>query len=220
MEVKMQQQSLFDIEQTIKNSKLKGEKILTPNIQKMLKILASMGMDRKVFACLLELAEVDAQLIKYLAGLTITGGREWKDTIPSWVWQAIAIDRLDTILEEVDKGEVGKLATPSEVLAVMMPITFEVPLSWEWTNVYLWASHATLSKHKPFPNYDYDKLWESIGITPIDYKQIQHDYETLAADIRAYVVKGASNEWGKKLKQKPLLNNQSTEENNPQLSLF
>ena len=43
----MQQQSLFDIEQTIKNSKSKGEKILTQNIQKMLKILASMGMDRK-----------------------------------------------------------------------------------------------------------------------------------------------------------------------------
>jgi hypothetical protein len=220
MEIKMQEQSLFDIEQTIKTNKSKGEKILTPNIQKMLKILASMGMDRKVFACLLELAEVDAQLIKYLAGPTITGGREWRDAIPSWVWQAIAIDRLDTILEEVDKEEVGKLATPSEVLAVMMPITFEVPLSWEWTNVYLYCSHTTLIKHQPFPNYDYNNLWESIGIKPIDYKQIKHDYESLATDIRTRVIKSASNEWGKKLKQKPLLSNQSTEENNPQLSLF
>ena len=230
----MKQQSLFDIEQTIKNSKSKeenfpgrcssqqnlGERTLTPNLQKMLRVLASMGMDKKVFACLLELTEVDAQLIKYLVGSTITSGREWRDAIPNWVWQAIAIDRLDTILEEINKGEVGKLATPSEVLAVMMPITFEVPLSWEWTNVYLWASHTTLIKHKPFPNYNYDNLWESIGTTPINYKQIQHDYETLAADIRTRVVKSASNGWGKKLKQNTLESNQSTEENNPQLSLF
>jgi hypothetical protein len=216
----MQQQTLFDIEQTIKNSKSKGEKIVTPNLKKMLKVLASMGMDRKVFACLLEIAEVDVQLVKYLAGPIITGGREWRYTIPNWVWQAIAIDRLDTILEEVDKGETGKLATPSEVLAVMMPITFEVPLSWEWNNVYLWASHTTLIKHKPFPNYDYENLWKIIGTTPIDYKQIQHDYETLATDIRTRVIKNASSEWGKRLKQKLPKKVNTLEEITPQLSLF
>lgn len=44
---------------------------------------------------------------------------------------ANAVDRLDAALQEIDKGEVGKLASSSEVVALMMPIAFEVPLSGE-----------------------------------------------------------------------------------------
>lgn len=218
------QQQLFDIEQVIKSSQVKGEgKVLTPETQKMLRTIASIGMNAKVLACLLEMAEVDKQLIRYLAGPILTAGNHWKDSIPKWVIDAVAIDRLDIILEEVNKGEIGELATPSEVIAVMMPITFEAPLTFQWTNVYLWASHETISKHKPFPNYNYDHLWEKLGIKPVDYEQIKHNYEYLARDIRSRVIKHSSKEWGTKLKKHNLQAQQEDKpifENDAQLSLF
>lgn len=80
-----------------------------------------------------------------------------------------------------------------------MSIAYEVPLLSEWTDVYLWASYDALNRHKPFKNYEYDKLWEKIGTTPIKYQKIRSDYETLASDIRSRVVKHAAKEgWGKR----------------------
>ena len=217
------QQQLFDIGQAIKSSKVKGEGVFTPELQRMLRTMASIGINTTVFACLLEIAEVDKELIRYLAGPIITAENHWKDSIPKWVINAVAIDRLDAILEEVNKGEIGELAAPSEVIAVMMPITFQAPLTSEWTNVYLWASYQTISKHKPFPDYNYDKLWEKIGIKPIEYKQIKDNYEYLARDIRARVIKHASKEWGTKLKKRDLQVQQEDKPiltNDVQLSLF
>lgn len=107
----------------------------------------------------------------------------------------------------------------------MMPIAFEVPLSSEWTDVYLWASHDALVRHRPFENFKYDKLWEKIGTTPIQYDKIRSDYETLAADIRSRIVKHAVKEgWGKRPsnKNKHPVKATTTESNTKmeQLSLF
>jgi len=107
----------------------------------------------------------------------------------------------------------------------MMPIAFEVPLSSEWTDVYLWASYDALVRHRPFKNFNYENLWEKIGTTPVSYDKIRSDYETLAADIRSRVVKHAAKEgWGKKSSNNnkhPVTAN-STESNTKmeQLSLF
>ena len=193
-----QQQSLFDIEQTICNSKnLQASEILNPSTRKILQLLTCQGISKAVTASMLELAGASPEIVQYIAGPIVREQNGWQQSIPTWVWQAIAIDRLETALEEIDKGKVGTLASSSEVLALMMPVTYEVPLSSEWTAVYLWASHDALIKHKPFKNYNYDKLWEKIGTDPIQYKKICSDYETLAADIRSRVVKNAAKEgWG------------------------
>jgi hypothetical protein len=195
-----QQQSLFDVEETIRNSKnQKASEILTPSTRKILQLLTSQGINKAVTASLLELAGASPEIVQYIAGPIVTHQNGWQQSIPAWVWRAIAIDRLDAVLEEIDKGEVGKLASSSEVLALMMPIAYEVPLSAEWTDVYLWASYDALNRHKPFKNYEYDKLWEKIDTTPIKYQKIRSDYETLASDIRSCVVKHAAKEgWGKR----------------------
>lgn len=138
---------------------------------------------------------------------------------------ANAVDRLDAALQEIDKGEVGKLASSSEVVALMMPIAFEVPLSSQWTDVYLWASYDALVRHRPFKNFNYENLWEKIGTTPVLYNKIRSDYETLAADIRSRVVKHAAKEgWDKKSSNnnKHPVTATSTESNTKmeQLSLF
>ena len=138
---------------------------------------------------------------------------------------ANAIDRLDAALEDIDKGEVGKLASSSEVLALMMPITYEVPLSAKSADLYLWVSHDALIRHRPFKNYDYNDLWQRIGTTPIQYQKICSDYKTLASDIRSRVVKHATKEgWGKRSSNnnKLLVQEAQTQSNiqMEQLSLF
>lgn len=199
-----QQQSLFDVEETIRNSKSqKASEILTPSTRKILQLLTSQGINKVVTASLLDLAGASHEIVQYIVGPIVTQQNGWQQSIPSWVGKAIAVDRLDAALEEIDKGEVGKLASSSEVVALMMPIAFEVPLSSEWTDVYLWASYDALVRHRPFENFKYDKLWEKIGTTPIQYEKIRSDYETLAADIRSRVVKHAVKEgWGKRSSHK------------------
>lgn len=221
-----QQQSLFDVEETIRNSKSqKASEILTPSTRKMLQLLTSQGINKAVTASLLDLAGASREIVQYIVGPIVTQQNGWQQSIPSWVGKAIAVDRLDAALEDIDKGEVGKLASSSEVVALMMPIAFEVPLSSEWTDVYLWASYDALVRHRPFENFKYDKLWEKIGTTPIQYDKIRSDYETLAADIRSRIVKHAVKEgWGKRSsnKNKHPVKTTTTESNiqMEQLSLF
>ncbi|MBD2560572.1 MULTISPECIES: hypothetical protein [Nostoc] len=221
-----QQQSLFDVEETICNSKSqKASEILTPSTRKILQLLTSQGINKTVTASLLDLAGASREIVQYIAGPVVTQQNGWQQSIPSWVWRAIAVDRLDAALEDIDKGEVGKLASSSEVVALMMPIAFEVPLSSEWTDVYLWASYDALVRHRPFKNFNYENLWEKIGTTPVSYDKIRSDYETLATDIRSRVVKHAAKEgWGKKSsnKNKHPVTATSTESNTKmeQLSLF
>lgn len=221
-----QQHSLFDVEETIRNSKnQKTSEILNPSTRKILQLLTSQGINKTVTASLLDLAGASREIVQYIAGPIVTQQNGWQQSIPTWVWHAIAVDRLDTALQEIDKGEVGKLASSSEVVALMMPITFEVPLSSQWTDIYLWASYDALFRHRPFKNFNYENLWEKIGTTPVSYDKIQSDYETLAADIRSRVVKHAAKEgWRKKSSNKnkrpvpatPTENNTKME----QLSLF
>ena len=221
-----QQQSLFDVEETIRNSKSqKASEILTPSTRKILQLLTSQGINKVVTASLLDLAGASHEIVQYIVGPIVTQQNGWQQSIPSWVGKAIAVDRLDTALKEIDKGKVGKLASSSEVVALMMPIAFEVPLSSEWTDVYLWASYDALVRHRPFENFKYDKLWEKIGTTPIQYDKIRSDYETLAADIRSRIVKHAVKEgWGKRSsnKNKHPVKATTTESNTKmeQLSLF
>jgi hypothetical protein len=220
-----EQFSLFDIEKTIRNSThTKTSEILSPSCRKILQLLTEQGLNKTVTASLLELAGTDTKIVRYIAGPIITQQNGWQQSVPNWVWRAIAVDRLSIALDEIDKGEVGTLASSSEVLALMMPITFEVPLSAAYTDVYLWASYDALTRHKPYKEYNYEKIWQNIGTDPIDYQKIQLDYENLAADIRSRVVQYAAEKgWGKKSFGKETRKgqtNQTTKHTVEQLSLF
>lgn len=212
--------TLFEVEKICGNKST----LLSQSTQKLLRLMvAELKINSAATASLLEIAEVDKQLVQYIAGPVITSTNCWQSCIPQWVYKAVTIDRLDTVLEEIEKGSIGELATPSEVLTVMMPISLEAPLHSDWVNVYLWASHTTLVKHKPFPNYDYENLWAKIGTSPINYKQIQHNYKTLAADIRSRVVSYAAKQgWGKRHKSPEKLTTNESQTTNiaRQLTLF
>ena len=57
----------------------------------------------------------------------------WKDTIPAGLLNNITIARMICLM----KGE--QMASLTEVVAYMMPRTFESPMAYEWVNIYTWA---------------------------------------------------------------------------------
>lgn len=66
----------------------------------------------------------------------------WKDDVPKELLDKITMSRLLCSLE-------GKEMTSlTEVVAYMMPRTFEVPLPSEWCNIYTWCGLQYVSQYK------------------------------------------------------------------------
>ncbi|MEH2067890.1 MAG: hypothetical protein V7K47_06940 [Nostoc sp.] len=194
-------QPLFDIEAlAVQNRRKQAEKKLTPATQKMLLLMTEMELSKEVTAALLELADLELGHIRYIAGPVIVHRSAWMDCIPPWIFKAIAIDRLKLVFEEHRKGVVGSLATPAEVVAVMMPASYEAPMASRWTDVYLWACNEAIVAHNRLRDGVKD-TWEIIGGRPIHYNNIKDDYEHLARDIRTRVVEQAKERgWAKRTK--------------------
>lgn len=202
--------SLFDVEAlTAKNRRKLAQKKITPATKAMFLLLAELDMNKEVTAALLELSDLELWHIRYIAGPVIVHRGAWSDCIPPWIFRAIAIDRLKLIFDELDIGIVGKLATPAEIVAVMMPASYEAPMKSRWSDVYLWACNEAMVAHNRLKDGVKD-TWELIGCRPVQYKSIKDDYEELARDIRSKVVEAARLKgWNKrtidsaeKLKQK------------------
>ncbi|SNY99553.1 hypothetical protein [Flagellimonas pacifica] len=68
-----------------------------------------------------------------LTAPTIVFPSAWQDTIPKDLLSHIPIARLLCL----NKGEM--MASIPEMIAYMMPRTFESPLPSEWVNIYTWA---------------------------------------------------------------------------------
>lgn len=183
--------SLFDVEAlTVANRRQQASKRITPSTRAMMLLMTEMGIDKEVTAALLELSDMEIGHIRYIAGPIMVHRGAWSDCIPPWVFRAIAIDRLKLVFEEHDKGIVGNLVTPGEIVAVMMPASYEAPMKSRWTDVYLWACNEAMVAHNRLKNGVKD-TWELIDCRPVQYHSIKDDYEDLARDIRAKVVEAA-----------------------------
>lgn len=198
------QPSLFEVEELLKKNAIAGaQQQINPNTWRMMRVMVEMlDADKVVIASLLEFCDLDISWIRYLAGPIIISkglGAGWSDMTPHWLYKAVVLDRLDLIAEEFESGKVSSLATPSEVLTVMMPVTFEVPLRSDWVDVYLWAGNETMMKHNRMK--DGITFWEHVGGKPVSYSQVKHNYEIIATDIRSKVVSSAKSQgWGVKPK--------------------
>ncbi|MDZ8023895.1 MAG: hypothetical protein RMX65_032245 [Nostoc sp. DedQUE01] len=86
-----QQHSLFDVEETIRNSKSqKASEILNPSTRKILQLLTSQGINKTVTASLLDLAGASREIVQYIAGPIVTQQNGWQQTVPTWVGKANA----------------------------------------------------------------------------------------------------------------------------------
>jgi hypothetical protein len=195
---------LFDVEAlTAKNSREKAREVISPAARGMLLLLAELDTNKEIIAALLELHDMEIGHIRYIAAPVIVHRGAWADTVPAWIFKAIAIDRLKLVFEEHEKGIVGHLVTPAEIVAVMMPASYEAPMGTRWTNLYLWACNEAIVAHNRLRDGVKD-TWELLGMPPIQYASIKHDYEELARDIRHRLVEASRARGWKKRAKDPL----------------
>ena len=148
----------------------------------------------QIMSLLMEMADLDRRLIRYMAGPVIIHKSPWAESLPAWVIPAIYADRADQIAQEVHEGTIGELATPLEVMAYMYPATLDAPLSYEWVQVYLYCGQEALAKHGKLPTgqtFAQAVLGEEQPLALTDYIQSQF-LMPLQRDIRRKVVQVAA----------------------------
>jgi len=76
--------------------------------------------------------------------LVFPGG--WGDTLPSWIKEAITIDRLEASIKSSRGEEVT--GTDSEACAYLYTAGLTAPMDSDWTRIYLYVSTRTYSRYK------------------------------------------------------------------------
>ncbi|KYC34924.1 hypothetical protein WA1_50335 [Scytonema hofmannii PCC 7110] len=216
--------TLFDVAEVEKQTLVQQSiQTISPNTRKMMRVMAELGVNKFVFASLLEFSGVDINLVKYLAGPIMVSGSSQSQSLPPWLMTAIAVDRLDMVFADLDADSVSEIVSPSEVAAAIMTASLDIPIKSNWVSVYLWAGYQTLAKHKRLdPNTNFWNLFGD-GFF-VNYDTIKCDYESLARDLREMVVREAEKQgWGMKSRKTKHPSTQPKEETtiaNVQLSLF
>lgn len=147
-----------------------------------------------ISSVLMEFAEYKKGWVRYQAGPVIIHQSPWAESLPKWVIPAIYSDRAELIAQEAKHGQVGELATLTEVMAYMYPATMDAPLTYEWVQVYLYCGQTALAKHNKLPK---GKTFAEV-ITGNDQPLQLDDYITsqflipLQRDIRCRVVQVAA----------------------------
>lgn len=122
--------------------------MLTKQNTRILEALLKIGCHKQLVAMFLEMEGCKKAHWCYMAGPIVVFDPAWSNTMPEWIYSAIATDRLQVIVDEAEQGAVGNLATPIEVMAYMYSRTMSGPLSNDWSNIYLWCGQHVLSKHQ------------------------------------------------------------------------
>ena len=97
----------------------------------------------------------------------------WKDCVPKDVLNNITLSRMMCRI----KGE--EVASITEVVAYMMPRTFEAPMQTEWVNIYTWCG---LQYAKSFKGKEQVKDMEVIS--PVELSDYEH---RLLKDLRTWI---------------------------------
>jgi len=70
----------------------------------------------------------------------------WGDTLPDWLKEAITLERLETNIK-ASKGE-EPAGTDAEACAYLYTAGLTAPMDSNWSQIYLYVSTKTYSKHK------------------------------------------------------------------------
>lgn len=162
---------------------------------KMLLILASMGMPGAALAEMLDFA-TGGKLHKdhklFLAAPIIQHQSQWRESTPAWLYEAVAYDRLQIVLEEHKSGQVGWAIGPTELTTVLYPATMEAPMRHEYAQIYLWAAAQANARHYSKP---VEFFWEKVGGFRVKDEdvlspkgQYHYAYRELCADVRRKAV--------------------------------
>jgi len=70
----------------------------------------------------------------------------WGDTLPDWFKESIRLERLETNVK-ASKGE-EPAGTDAEACAYLYTVGLTAPMDSDWSQIYLYVSTKTYSKHK------------------------------------------------------------------------
>lgn len=184
--------------QTIQQDTANRDNRCSSSTLEMLRLLASLDVPKELLACMLEMAEFSIHHVRYLAGPLVLHRSLWGDVVPKWLKAACVQDRFDLILSEYEQDQIGDYATPSEVLAYMMPASFEAPMHRDYSELYIWAGNEVMRKHNKLPE-GADNFYDLIGVHRIEFKTVKTEFQDLSRSIRQSVVKHAAQQgWGKR----------------------
>ncbi|RNL90350.1 hypothetical protein ED312_06430 [Sinomicrobium pectinilyticum] len=110
----------------------------------------------------------------------------WQDVVPKLLLKDITLARLLTQMQ----GE--RMASLTEVVAYMMPRTFEAPIQSEWANIYTWCGlqYAKTFKHA-------GQMEAMAGIAP---ENLSNYEQTLLKRLRVWIYEKRREALKKKLK--------------------
>lgn len=189
---------LEELVQTIQQDTANRDNRCSSSTLETLRLLASLDVPKDLLACMLEMAEFSIHHVRYLAGPLVLHRSLWGDVIPKWLKVACVQDRFDLILSEYEQDQVGDYATPTEVLAYMMPASFEAPMHRDYSDLYIWAGNEVMRKHNKLPEGS-DNFYELIGGHVIEFKTVKTEFHHLSRSIRQSVVKHAAQQgWGRR----------------------
>lgn len=169
-----------------------GGRSISDQTKQMMLAMLDLGLDKRAIGALLDIAGYRKAHLDYVLGPIITHRTPWSADLPAWLYPAIYKDRLELIFAEHDAGNVGELATLSEVLAVLMPATAEAPLSHEWVNVHTWVAQRVYDKHRaPVSGVTFAEAMDGDVVAELsDFERKEHLHR-LQYDIRRKVVQAA-----------------------------
>ena len=116
----------------------------------IMKAFAMIGAPASLTTVLMEFGgiELSQEQRRYLNGPVIQHKSAWADMTPKWMFNQVAGDRLQVILQEIEDGKKeGWKVSPTELATALYPATMDSPIRHEYAQIYLWASTQACAKH-------------------------------------------------------------------------
>lgn len=76
--------------------------------------------------------------------IVMPGG--WGDSLPSWLKEAITLERLIANVEALKTGVM--IATDAEACAYLFTACLEAPIDHDWTQIYLYVASKVYERHR------------------------------------------------------------------------
>lgn len=156
---------------------------------KLISTIAGMGLPAVLVSTLLEMNGHRPSLDdgRFLRGPIIYHQTAWSDTIPKWMFDQVREERA-----EIAAGALRMPVGPTEIAVVMYSRTFEAPMPYHMTQLYLWATANACARHYKKPLSEY---WKMLDMRPIDDSEVlsergelAHEYRFLSQEIRRKVI--------------------------------
>jgi hypothetical protein len=142
----------------------------------------------------LNLRRLSAEERRYLRGPVLFQKSGWAKSVPKWVSPQIAQERYLVVFGALP----GHIIGPTELLPVLMPASFDGPLTTEFARLHLWSSCHAMARHtrRSFGEIRQEMLGGVSDVPEnkdvIDQEgRLHHVYEPFAWQIRRRIIANA-----------------------------